>query len=139
MNRYVELPYTLAQDFTLFILMEQRNTDIWERKLDWLVQRGGMALINTHPDYMNFNGAACKSEEYSAQYYERFLRHVQATHGGQYWHVLPRDLARFWMRTVRDHEHDARALRSLQDKNTGVRREAGTIEGSNRAGACGHE
>jgi hypothetical protein len=88
---------------------------------------------------MNFNGAACKSEEYSAQYYERFLRHVQATHGGQYWHVLPRDLARFWMRTVRDHEHDARALRSLQDKNTGVRREAGTIEGSNRAGACGHE
>jgi hypothetical protein len=120
-KQYVELPYTLAQDFTLFVLMQQRTTDIWKRKLDWLVRRGGMALINTHPDYMCFNGAACKSEEYPAQHYEQFLRHVQTTQGGRYWHVLPRDLARFWMRTVRDDEHDARALRSLQLENTSIR------------------
>ena len=123
-NKYVELPYTLAQDFTLFVLMQQRDTGIWQRKLEWLVQRGGMAMINTHPDYMSFNGAACKSEEYSAQQYERFLRHVQATYGGQYWHVLPREMARFWIRTVRDEQHDARALRSLQPETIGIRRAA---------------
>ena len=122
-HRYVEMPYTLAQDFTLFVLMEQRNADIWKRKLDWLVQRGGMALINTHPDYMNFNGAACKSEEYPAQNYEQFLRHVQTTYGEQYWHVLPRDMARFWMRKGSDNQHDARALRSLQRVNKNGRRE----------------
>lgn len=123
-KRYVELPYTLAQDFTVFVLMQHRDTDIWKRKLDWLVRCGGMALINTHPDYMTFNGAACKNEEYPVQYYEQFLRYVQAEYGGQYWHVLPRDLARYWMRTVRDEQHDVRALRSLQLENTTIRCEA---------------
>ena len=42
---YVELPYTLAQDFTLFVLMKEQNIDIWKKKLDWIVQKGGMALF----------------------------------------------------------------------------------------------
>jgi hypothetical protein len=127
-DKYVELPYTLAQDFTLFVLMGQRNTDIWKRKLDWLVRRGGMALINTHPDYMRFDGAACGNEEYPVRYYEQFLRHVQATHGGQYWHVLPRDLARFWMRMGQDDQHDMRALRALHLEHPDCQREAKKIE-----------
>ena len=54
---YVELPYTLPQDFTLFILMKEKNIDIWKQKLDWIAENGGMALVNTHPDYMNFDEA----------------------------------------------------------------------------------
>jgi hypothetical protein len=123
-SRYVELPYTLAQDFTLFVLMEQRNTDIWKRKLAWLVQHGGMALINTHPDYMCFNGTSCRNEEYPVRHYEQFLRHVQEEYGGQYWHVLPRDLARFWMRTVQDDQHDTRALKALRLEKPDCQREA---------------
>ena len=42
---YVEIPYTLPQDFTLFILMKQKNIDIWKRKLDWIASKGGMALM----------------------------------------------------------------------------------------------
>jgi hypothetical protein len=125
-KQYVELPYTLVQDFTLFVLMQQRTTEIWEQKLDWLVQRGGMALINTHPDYMCFNGAACRSEEYPVQHYDRFLRQVQSTHSGQYWHVLPREVARFWRRTASDDQHDARALKSLHLENVSLRCKCGT-------------
>jgi peptidoglycan/xylan/chitin deacetylase (PgdA/CDA1 family) len=33
-NGYVELPYTLPQDFTLFILMQESDIRIWKRKLD---------------------------------------------------------------------------------------------------------
>jgi hypothetical protein len=33
-NGYVELPYTLSQDFTLFILMGEKSREIWKRKLD---------------------------------------------------------------------------------------------------------
>ena len=51
---YLETPYTLPQDFTLFILMRKKNIEIWKNKLDWIVKNGGMALLNTHPDYMNF-------------------------------------------------------------------------------------
>ena len=52
---YVELPYTLVQDFTLFIVLREGNIDIWKQKLDWVAEHGGMALLNTHPDYMCFD------------------------------------------------------------------------------------
>lgn len=92
---YVELPYTLPQDFSLYILMQKNNIDIWKQKMAWVVERGGMVLINTHPDYMDFNGDK-SIEGYPAQYYQEFLRHIRERYDGQYWHALPRDVARFW-------------------------------------------
>ncbi|MEN8265341.1 MAG: hypothetical protein ABFR82_17985, partial [Nitrospirota bacterium] len=93
---YVELPYTLPQDFTLFILMKERSIEIWKRKLDWIAEHGGMALMVTHPDYMNFNGSNLSKEEYSAEYYRELLEYIRSKYEGQYWHVLPTDLARFY-------------------------------------------
>ena len=52
---YVELPYTLDQDFTLFILMKETTPQIWIDKLNWIAKNGGMALVIIHPDYVNFN------------------------------------------------------------------------------------
>lgn len=92
---YVELPYTLPQDFTLFVLMRERNIDIWREKLDWIYAKGGMALLNTHPDYMNFNGEELGLEEYPARYYEEFLVYVKTNYKKDYWHALPMDVARF--------------------------------------------
>src|SRR5262249_31825902 len=37
---YVELPYTLPQDSTLFLLLQETSVDIWKTKLDWIAQRG---------------------------------------------------------------------------------------------------
>ncbi len=93
-SSYLELPYTLPQDFTLFVLMREQGIDIWKKKLDWIAARGGMALVNVHPDYMCFNGETPGREEYPARYYAAFLQYVKERHGGAYWHVLPRDLAR---------------------------------------------
>jgi hypothetical protein len=97
---YVELPYTLPQDFTLFILMRERNIDIWKRKLDWIAEKGGMALINIHPDYINFNGKKLGLEEYPADYYKEFLEHIKSKYQGQYWHVLPQGMAHFWSKNL---------------------------------------
>ena len=97
---YVELPYTLPQDFTLFILLRQNNIDVWKTKLDWIVQNKGMALINTHPDYMNFSDEKPGIEEYPAGYYSEFLNYVKTRYSGQYWHALPRDMAAFWRQQV---------------------------------------
>jgi len=93
---YVELPYTLPQDFTLFVLLKERGIDIWKEKLDWIAKNGGMALLNTHPDYMNFDGKKLRMEEYPAKYYEEFLLHIRTRHKGEFWHVLPKDMSRFW-------------------------------------------
>ena len=92
---YIELPYTLTQDFSLFVLLQEKNIDIWKMKVDWIVQNGGMVLINTHPDYMNFENRKCKREEYPSQYYEDFLKYLTSKYVGQFWHVLPKDLATF--------------------------------------------
>lgn len=94
---YVELPYTLPQDFTLFVLMRENSIAIWKEKLDWIAQRGGMALFLTHPDYMNFGSGPLGSEEYPAEYYRELLEFVKTRYQGEYWHVLPRDMARFWL------------------------------------------
>jgi hypothetical protein len=93
---FVELPYTLPQDFTLFILMKERNIDIWKKKLDWIVERGGMALLLTHPDYMNCNKGRCTIEEYPMKYYEEFLDYIKDKYEGQFWSPLPKEMARFW-------------------------------------------
>jgi len=97
---YVELPYTLPQDFTLFVLMGEKDIKIWKRKLDWIAEHGGMALLNTHPDYMNFNIDKHSIEEYPAQYYLEFLEYVQHKYKDHYWHGLPKDIARFYARNL---------------------------------------
>ena len=93
---YIELPYTLPQDFTVFVLMKEKTVNIWKQKLDWIAERGGMALLNTHPDYMNFTGTRPHYEEYPAEYYEEFLQYVKTKYEDRYWHVLPKEMARFW-------------------------------------------
>ena len=95
-NGYVELPYTLVQDFTLFIVMKEGDVNIWEKKLEWIVNNGGMALINTHPDYMNFDSDKLGTEEYPVDLYLSFLEHIKNEYKDQYWHVLPKELASFW-------------------------------------------
>ena len=97
---YVELPYTLPQDHALFVVMKETGIKIWKDKLDWIAEKGGMALLNSHPDYMNFNCEKFGTEEYPAAYYEEFLAYIQTKYKGQCWHVLPRDIARFWSRTM---------------------------------------
>jgi hypothetical protein len=93
---YVELPYTLCQDFSLLILMKEPGIAVWKRKLDWIVENGGMALINTHPDYMNFSHSPCGLEEYPAALYKEFLEYVSTRYAGTYWPVLAKDMATFW-------------------------------------------
>jgi hypothetical protein len=97
---YVELPYTLPQDFTLFVLMKEKGIDIWKRKLDWVAEHHGMALLNVHPDYIIFNGAKRSIEGYPDRFYSDFLEYVKKRYEGAYWHALPRDVARFWKHTA---------------------------------------
>jgi glycosyltransferase involved in cell wall biosynthesis len=60
-----------------------------------------MALMVTHPDYMHFGGFKCPYSEYPADLYSEFLEHIRSAYQGQYWHALPRDVARFWTDLVR--------------------------------------
>ncbi len=95
-THYIEIPYTLPQDFALFVILKEKNIDTWKKKLDWIVEKGGMVLLNTHPDYMNFGNGPCKIDEYPYNYYKEFMEYIQTEYADKYWHVLPRDMAKFW-------------------------------------------
>ncbi|MBP1696019.1 MAG: hypothetical protein H6Q41_1207 [Deltaproteobacteria bacterium] len=97
---YVELPYTLPQDHCVFVILKEKDIRIWKEKLDWIAERGGMALLNSHPDYINFRGGECALEEYDASKYMDFLQYVKSKYTGQYWHTLPREMARFWKKAM---------------------------------------
>lgn len=95
-SAYLELPYTLPQDFTLFILLQEKGIHTWKRKLAWIAECGGMALVNVHPDYMAFGGRSDKVDNYPARYYEEFLKHVLSAYSDRFWNALPREVAAFF-------------------------------------------
>jgi len=94
---FLELPYTLSQDHLLYIILKEKNIDIWKKKLDWIADKGGLALLNTHSDYMNFSRGKLGNEEYPLKYYSGFLEYINENYDGQYWHVLPKEMARYWL------------------------------------------
>ena len=96
---YVELPYTLVQDFNLFGVLREKSIDIWKRKVDWVAERGGMVLLNTHPDYMCFAGRQ-ERDEYPVARYEEFLVYLREKYKGQYWSALPHQVARYYRDSI---------------------------------------
>jgi hypothetical protein len=95
---YVELPYTLAQDSTLFLLFGERHPDIWFQKLDWIAKHGGMALLPVHPDYLSFGAGIGNGRTYSATVYEDFLSWVKQRYANAYWAARPKDVAEYCCR-----------------------------------------
>jgi hypothetical protein len=92
---YVELPYTLPQDFTVFVLFKENGNDLWKKKLEWIFRHGGMALVIVHPDYMGFGRHESSLNTYPAALYREFLEFVEREYQGQYWNALPREVAEF--------------------------------------------
>jgi peptidoglycan/xylan/chitin deacetylase (PgdA/CDA1 family) len=84
----IELPITLPQDHTLFVILKARDGQAWLDKTDRIRERGGMALIITHPDYV------VQAPIEAA--YEQLLRHV--ADDGTVWRALPAEVAAWWDR-----------------------------------------
>lgn len=97
---YVELPYTLPQDSTLFLLLRERTIDLWKRKVDWLAQHGGMILLDTHPDYMAMGATDQRGHQYPVGLYKELLDYIKSRYQDEYWAALPKEAAS-WVRAGR--------------------------------------
>lgn len=91
---YLELPYTLPQDSTLFLVLQEKTPAIWLQKLDWIALHGGMALVNVHPDYVRFDEPA-SARTYPVEHYIALLEHVRQHYAHACWHALPDAVAQF--------------------------------------------
>lgn len=105
---FVELPHTIPQGFTVFVVLGESNIDTWKRKLDWIAAHGGMALLKTDPDYMYFEEGKKARDEFPVSYYEDFLRYAQEKYQDRVWCALPREVARFYRATVPLHLRNSR-------------------------------
>jgi peptidoglycan/xylan/chitin deacetylase (PgdA/CDA1 family) len=86
-GHFVELPYTLVQDYTLTSVLAENSPQIWLDKVDFIEKYHGMVLLNSHPDYL--------SDQKNWDVYNRFLMEMKQRQG--YWHALPRDAAKWWV------------------------------------------
>jgi hypothetical protein len=82
----VELPITLPQDHTLFVILRETSEQRWVEKTEVIKARGGMALLNVHPDYMLEPDLVARYR----RYLERYAGDADA------WHALPRDVSAWW-------------------------------------------
>jgi hypothetical protein len=93
---YVELPYTLVQDSTLFLLLREKTIAVWQEKLDGIANCGGMALINVHPDYIDFAKTGPHSNRhFPVSLYWEFLNLLKTRYRGEYWAALPREMSNY--------------------------------------------
>jgi hypothetical protein len=83
----VELPITLQQDHTVFVIL-RGDESLWREKAELLRAKGGMALMLTHPDYM-LDAGRLRS-------YARFLGAFRDDPA--VWTPLPREVADWWRR-----------------------------------------
>jgi hypothetical protein len=94
-NGYVELPYTLPQDSTLFLLFDERGPDIWLRKMDWIASHNGMVLVNIHPDYLAFGAKSPGAWKYPVSRCRKLLEHLHVRHASSYWSALPKEVTQW--------------------------------------------
>jgi glycosyltransferase involved in cell wall biosynthesis len=121
LDGYVELPYTLPQDSTLFLLLREATPEIWVRKLNWIAKHGGMVLLDVHPDYMSFETSRQTSTRYPVTLYREFLHYVKTRYAGEYWHVLPKQVASYVRMALKPHNTlDGLRSRRLFGKHAAV-------------------
>jgi hypothetical protein len=84
----VELPTTLPQDHTLFAILRRVDASTWIDKASFLRERGGMALMLVHPDYV--------LEPEPLAVYREFL--TAFADDPTAWRALPREVSAWWRR-----------------------------------------
>lgn len=82
-GRFVELPYTMPQDHTLMVSLNQTDDAVWRWKLGVIRDCHGMALMLTHPDYLDSPSRLSLYRDFLA-----YLRDATEP-----WHVLPKEMA----------------------------------------------
>jgi hypothetical protein len=84
----VELPITLPQDHTVFVILQRADAGMWIEKSERIRAAGGMALLITHPDYLRQAPIASAYEELLARFAD----------DDSVWRALPIEVAQWWRR-----------------------------------------
>ena len=88
-GRIVELPLTMAQDYSVIHILEDYSTDLWKEQAALIRRQNGLMSFIVHPDYLVERRAR---EVYTSLL--EYLRHLVVEE--HIWTVLPGDVERWW-------------------------------------------
>jgi hypothetical protein len=106
-GHFLELPYTLPQDYTLVNILHAADPKLWLDKVNFLHKYHGMILLNTHPDYLK------QAENWRV--YEDFLKEM-STRRSSFWNALPHQAATWW-RSRQSPDSTAREIHAVLHNN----------------------
>src|SRR5581483_11729531 len=85
----LEIPVTTTQDYSLFHILGEYSTGLWERQLAAICSAHGMATFIVHPDYV--------IEARAQQTYRRLLGHLAELRKDKHvWIARPGDICDWW-------------------------------------------
>jgi hypothetical protein len=96
----LEIPVTATQDYTLFHILQQYNTDLWKTQIELIMEKHGLLSFIIHPDY------ATGTRE--RKVYEALLSHLAELRQERgVWIATPGQVNKWWrqragMRIVED-------------------------------------
>ena len=88
-GKVLELPVTTTQDYSLFHILKDYSTKLWERQIEMIMEKHGLISMIAHPDYL-----AGEREKGS---YEALLAHLAKLRAlRQLWITTPGEVNRWW-------------------------------------------
>ena len=89
MGDLLEIPVTATQDYTLFHILCDYSTNLWQRQITTIAQKHGLASFIIHPDYV--------IEERARNTYEKLLKLVTNMRSSQNtWVPKPAEICDWW-------------------------------------------
>jgi hypothetical protein len=85
----LELPLTTTQDYSLFHVLNDYSTALWERQIELIRSKHGLISFITHPDYL--------IEKRARAVYVDLLQHLSRLRSAAHlWIALPAEVDRWW-------------------------------------------
>jgi hypothetical protein len=85
----VELPLTLTEDYTLFHMLKDYSTALWQQQIATILESHGLITALAHPDYL--------VEDKALAVYRSLLEMIDRLRTEQdVWVALPGDVDRWW-------------------------------------------
>lgn len=85
----VELPVTMTQDHTLFNVLSDFSTSLWEQQIQEILKQNGFMNFIVHPDYI-------LGEEAQNAFKRLLARLAEMRKENNLWLALPREVNRWW-------------------------------------------
>ena len=88
-GKMLELPVTMAQDYSLFHILNDYSIDVWKQQISLIQDRHGLMQMIVHPDYV--------IDESARRVYADLLSSLcELRAAGKTWIALPSEVATWW-------------------------------------------